>query len=138
MFQTHGLNHITLYVQDLPRSVHFYTEILRMRLVHQGPDYAYLESGSTWFALAHRPSDAVVTGEKGINHIALTVRSEDFAEAVAHLRQHNVPILREPILRGRGRAVNFLDPDGVQWEFHESNLAERMTVIHEMEHAKWG
>lgn len=37
-----------------------------------------------------------------------------------------------------GKTVNFLDPDGVQWEFHTSNLAERLTVIEDMEQAKKG
>jgi metallothiol transferase len=138
MFSTHGLNHITIYVQDLARSLRFYTEILRMRLVRQGPDYAYLESGSTWFAISHQPSLAKVQAQKGVNHLALTVRPEDFDAAVEHLRRHEVPIVREPILRGVGRTVNFLDPDGLQWEFHSSNLAERLTVIAEMEQAKRG
>ncbi|PWK13500.1 VOC family protein [Tumebacillus permanentifrigoris] len=138
MFTTHGLNHITLHVQDLERSLHFYTEILRMRLVQQGPDYAYLESGNTWFAISHQPSCAAVQAQKGVHHLALTVQREDFEAAVEHLRAHNVPIVREPILRGIGQAVNFLDPDGLQWEFHCSNLAERMTVLNEMEQKKWG
>ncbi|MBL0385878.1 VOC family protein [Tumebacillus sp. ITR2] len=138
MFTTKGLNHITLHIEDLERSLVFYQEILRMTLVQKGPDYAYLESGTTWFCLSHKPSTARVEGEKGVHHIALTVAPDEFEEAVEHLRSHGVPIVREPVLRGVGRAVNFLDPDGVQWEFHCSNLAERMTVIQEMEREKFG
>ncbi|KEO82751.1 VOC family protein [Tumebacillus flagellatus] len=138
MFTTRGLNHVTLFVESLADSLVFYQEILRMKLVQRGKDYAYLESGPTWFCVSEKPSNANVQGEKGVNHIALTVSLEEFDEAVAHLRTHGVPIVREPVMRGIGRAVNFLDPDGVQWEFHCSNLAERMTVIQEMEREKFG
>lgn len=133
MFETHGLNHITLFVKDLQRSLQFYTDILRMRVVHTGDGYAYLESGATWFCLSEQPLPDDVPKPNGVHHIALTVTHGDFEAAVEHLRRHDVQIVREPVLRGIGKAVNFLDPDGVQWEFHCSNLAERMTVIEEME-----
>ncbi|MFC4766245.1 VOC family protein [Effusibacillus consociatus] len=136
MFQTHGLNHITIFVKDLERSLRFYTKILRMAVVRKGPDYAYLESGATWFCSSQKPSDQEVSGQMGVNHIALTVTPEDFEKAVQHLRDNDVPIVREPVLRGVGLTVNFLDPDGLEWEFHTSNLLERMTVIEEMERAK--
>lgn len=136
MFQTHGLNHITLFVQDLETSLRFYTQTLRMSVVRKGDDYAYLESGSTWFCISQKTSQEQVSDRIGVNHIALSVTPEDFEKALQHLRDHNVPIVREPVTRGLGLTVNFLDPDGVQWEFHTSNLAERMTVIEEMERNK--
>jgi catechol 2,3-dioxygenase-like lactoylglutathione lyase family enzyme len=138
MFRTNGLNHITLYVENLERSLEFYTEILRMKIVRLGSGYAYLESGPTWFCISEQPQAAAKTETevRGVHHIALSVSEEDFAAAVEHLRRYNVPIVRGPILRGIGRTVNFLDPDGVQWEFHTSNLTERMTVIEEMERVK--
>lgn len=136
MFETYGLNHITIFVSQLERSLDFYQTILRMKLVHQGIDYAYLESGSTWFCLSQKPLDHQPNPSLGPDHVALTVKEDDFEAAVAHLREHNVPIVRGPIIRGIGKTVNFLDPDGLQWEFHTSNLAERMTIIEQMDQAK--
>ncbi|WP_018133558.1 VOC family protein [Effusibacillus pohliae] len=133
MFQTHGVNHITIFVRDLDRSLEFYTKILRMKVVRQGGDYAYLESGTTWFCIAQKPSGRQVCDRIGVNHLALTVSAEEFEEAVAHLRENQIPIVRGPVIRGIGKTINFLDPDGLQWEFHTSNLAERMTVIEQME-----
>ncbi|MGB8955700.1 MAG: VOC family protein [Tumebacillaceae bacterium] len=136
-FETHGVNHITLFVRDLEVSLKFYTDILRMKVVRYDPgDYAYLESGMTWFAIAQKPIDGHVPQRLGVSHMALTVREEDFETALEHLRRNDVKIVREPIIRGMGKTVNFLDPDGVEWEFHTSNLAERMTVIEEMERNK--
>jgi catechol 2,3-dioxygenase-like lactoylglutathione lyase family enzyme len=136
MFETGGLNHVTIYVRDLKRSMEFYTEILRMKIVHEGDGYAYLESGTTWFCISQKPFEKGKYEQIGVNHISLTVAPEDFDKAVAHLRENHVPIVREPVIRGIGKTVNFLDPDGLQWEFHTSNLAERMTVIDEMERKK--
>lgn len=133
MFSVNGLNHITIFVQDLERSLQFYTEVLRMQLIRKGDDYAYLESGRTWFCISQQIKDPFQPDQLGVHHMALSVDAADFDEALAHLQSHNVTIVREPITRGIGKAVNFLDPDGLQWEFHTSNLAERMTVIEEME-----
>lgn len=133
MFTVNGLNHITIFVQDLERSLQFYTEVLRMHVVRKGDGYAYLEAGSTWFCISQQAKDRLQPEQFGVHHMALSVDPADFDEALAHLRSHNVTIVREPITRGVGKTVNFLDPDGLQWEFHTSNLAERMTVIEEME-----
>lgn len=138
MFKTSGLNHITIFVKDLQESLRFYTEILRMDVVHLGEGYAYLESGQTWFCISQQASEQTLISSHGVNHIALTIDEDQFDNAVEHLRRNHVPIVREPVLRGVGKAVNFLDPDGLQWEFHASNLQERMTVIQEMEKNRLG
>jgi catechol 2,3-dioxygenase-like lactoylglutathione lyase family enzyme len=136
VFETRGLNHITIFVRDLKQSIEFYTEILRMKMVHHGDDYAYLESGTTWFCISQKPLENEKSEQLGVHHISLTVSPEEFDQAVAHLRENHVPIVRGPITRGKGKTVNFLDPDGLQWEFHTSNLSERMTIIDEMEQKK--
>ncbi len=133
MFETNGLNHITIFVSDFERSLRFYTEILRMRVVHTGERYAYLESGSTWFCISGEPIGQSRPRQLEQLHLALTVAEDDFECAVQHLRDHQVRIVREPLARGVGRSVNFLDPDGIEWEFHTSNLPARMSVIQQME-----
>ncbi|TCP58170.1 metallothiol transferase [Tumebacillus sp. BK434] len=136
MFETKGLNHITIFVENFDRTLYFYKEILRMRVVHQGGHYAYLESGATWICLSGEEIGQARPSRLEQLHLALTVDDADFEQAVQHLRDHNVPIVRGPVARGVGKTVNFLDPDGVEWEFHTSNLAERMRVIAEMERSK--
>lgn len=136
MFSVNGLNHITLFVEDLERSLQFYTEVLLMQLIRKGDDYAYLESGTTWICISQQAKDPLRPEQLGVHHMALSIDPADFDEALEHLRKYHVKIVREPITRGIGKAVNFLDPDGVQWEFHTSNLAERMTVIEDMERQK--
>jgi catechol 2,3-dioxygenase-like lactoylglutathione lyase family enzyme len=136
MFETKGINHITIFVSDYKRSLEFYREVLRMRVVHDGGHYAYLESGSTWICISGDPIGQERPPQLKQLHLALTVDEADFDKAVQHLRDNGVTIIRGPITRGVGKTVNFLDPDGIEWEFHTSNLAERMNVIAEMEREK--
>src|SRR3546814_15055365 len=47
-----GLNHLTLAVSDLNRSVAFYRDLLGLRLRAQWDDGAYLDAGSLWLCLS--------------------------------------------------------------------------------------
>lgn len=123
-----GFNHVTIDVSDLNRALSFYTEVLQMRLVHQGRHDAYLEWGTAWVCLQERPSLPEQRPQLGVNHVAFSIRAEDFDEAVKTLRRMNVPTVRGPVQRGTGWSINFLDPDGTQLELHTSNLWERMKV----------
>ncbi len=64
----------------------------------------------------------------GVDHVAFSIDEADFDEAVRLLRDAGVTIVRGPVERGLGRAVNFLDQDGTQLELYTSNLWRRMTV----------
>jgi catechol 2,3-dioxygenase-like lactoylglutathione lyase family enzyme len=46
-----GLNHLTLAVSDLDRSVVFYSELLGFAIRMRAPSSAYLEAGNLWLAL---------------------------------------------------------------------------------------
>lgn len=123
-----GFSHVTINVKDLARSLRFYVDVLGMELVHRGRKDAYLEWGTAWICLQERPDMAEQRPQIGVDHVAFFIDEQDFAEAVEQLKANNVTIVREPIRRGRGLSVNFLDPDGTQLELHTSTLAERMKV----------
>jgi catechol 2,3-dioxygenase-like lactoylglutathione lyase family enzyme len=123
-----GFSHVTINVKDLVRSLRFYVDVLGMKLVHRGRKDAYLEWGNAWICLQERPDMAEQRPQIGVDHVAFFIDEQDFAEAVKQLKANDVTIVREPIRRGRGLSVNFLDPDGTQLELHTSTLAERMKV----------
>lgn len=102
-------------------------EILRATLVHKGRKDAYLEWGPIWICLQERNCSDTRSGS-GIHHIAFTIDEKGFQEAVQLLKEKKVPIVREPLKRGKGWSINFLAPDSVQFELHTSNLKERMEV----------
>ncbi len=124
-----GFNHVTIGVSNLATSLSFYTDVLGMKLVHLARHDCYLEWGNAWVCLVERKGQER-TGEPGVgvDHVAFSIDEEDFDEAVLTLRKHHVTIVRGPVERGQGRAINFLDPDQTQLELYTSNLHRRMEV----------
>jgi lactoylglutathione lyase len=55
-------DYIILIVKDLDRALHFYTEILGLRLGHRSGDYAQLDTGTTRLALYTRDAMAKTLG----------------------------------------------------------------------------
>ena len=43
-----GINHITLSVRNLEKSIYFYTKVLDFRLLAKWPKGAYLSVGDIW------------------------------------------------------------------------------------------
>lgn len=127
--QVQGFNHVTINVSDLKQSLHFYCDILGMVLRHKGETDAYLEWGDAWVCLIERrhcrPSEQK---QLGTDHIAFYILQDDFHNAVETLKENQIKIVRAPIQRGTGWTVNFLDPDGTEFELHTATLDERMKV----------
>ncbi|PTM59871.1 VOC family protein [Desmospora activa] len=122
-----GINHVTVRVSDLNCSLSFYRDVLGMELVHRGRTDAYLEWGGVWICLLQitnpRPHDAQVLA---VDHIAFSIADDHFPAAVQSLQAAGVSIVRGPMERGGGQVINFLDPDGNQWELYTGSLHERM------------
>jgi catechol 2,3-dioxygenase-like lactoylglutathione lyase family enzyme len=117
-----GLNHLTLAVSDLSRSVAFYRDILGMRVRAQWAEGAYLEAGSLWLCLSlDRPSFPEKRAD--YTHIAFDVDDADF-DAVSERIRAGAMIWKEN--RSEGKSLYFLDPDGHKLELHVGSLASRL------------
>lgn len=121
-----GFNHLTLCVKDLENSLRFYCNILGMELVHRGKTDVYLQWGTAWICLLEKSEYTKGERQLGMDHAAFSIAEEDFAQAVERLRNHDVPIVREPVQRGGGWSVQFLDPDGITLELFTGSLQKRM------------
>ena len=117
-----GLNHVTLAVSDLGRSLTFYSELLGLSIRMRGSSSAYLEAGTLWLALVLDPE--VRRGPlPEYSHFALTVTPSE------------LPLLREKLTSAgvarwqesdRPDSFYFLDPDGHKLELHSGNLRSRL------------
>jgi len=117
-----GLNHLTLAVADLDRSIAFYTELLGFSTRIRKPASAYPQAGTLWLALV---VDARV--RQGplpeYSHVAFTVTSSDFPLLIDILTRAGIVQWQES---DRSDSFYFLDPDGHKLELHSGDLASRL------------
>jgi catechol 2,3-dioxygenase-like lactoylglutathione lyase family enzyme len=117
-----GLNHLTLAVTDLDRSLAFYGELLGLPVMARWPTGAYLQAGTLWLCLsvdaaaAHRP-------HPDYTHFAFDVAEAAFAELVARVAA-NAPQWRDN--KSEGASLYVLDPDGHKLELHVGTLQSRL------------
>ncbi|MGF7146526.1 catechol 2,3-dioxygenase-like lactoylglutathione lyase family enzyme [Sphingomonas zeicaulis] len=117
-----GLNHLTLAVTDVERSVAFYRDLLGCRLRAIWADGAYLEAGPLWLCLSRDPA-AVDAARGDYTHYAFDVDPAGFDTLCAAIRAQAV-IWKEN--RSEGGSLYFLDPDGHRLEVHIGTLASRL------------
>lgn len=110
-----GMHHLLLTVTDLDRSVHFYRDVLGMRVEHSTVHFVMLQAGDFGVALSTRPWDFEKKGEpKGVGMIPhFTTPSMD--EFAARLKEYGIPWLRAPVRESFGIEAFIIDPDGYQW-----------------------
>jgi catechol 2,3-dioxygenase-like lactoylglutathione lyase family enzyme len=120
-----GLNHLTLAVRELPRSVDFYHRILGFRLEATWDAGAYLSLGGLWLCLSR--DDAMAAGPRSdYTHYAFDIDQAAFPAFCARLRGEGVVEWR--VNRSEGDSLYFLDPDGHKLEAHVGGLAARLAA----------
>jgi catechol 2,3-dioxygenase-like lactoylglutathione lyase family enzyme len=118
------ISFVTLGVEDLERSVRFYTGALGLVRLNDHPEVAFFELGRTWLALYPRrllAADAGVADDgAGFARFSLAhnVRDpEDVDALLAEVAAAGARIVK-PAQRAEwgGRTGYFADPDGFLWE----------------------
>lgn len=118
-----GLNHITIAVSDLDRSLNFYCGLLGMSPHVRWDGGAYLSLGDVWFCL----SCDEVKPAQDYGHIALDIAESDFNVFTERLRAENIIEWKQN--KSEGHSLYFLDPDGHKLEIHSGNLESRLESL---------
>jgi catechol 2,3-dioxygenase-like lactoylglutathione lyase family enzyme len=121
-----GLNHLTLSVRDLARSIAFYRDMLGLRLHARWDRGAYLSAGDLWLCLSLDGQGSAVLASPAYTHYAFSISPEDFAAFAARLSAAGVPEWQQN--RSAGDSLYFLDPDGHRLEAHAGGLAQRLAA----------
>jgi len=129
-----GFDHVTITVSDLKRSIHFYRDILGLKVrgmltQNEGKfKLVYVDAGNAVIELFHfegeegQPLSETKNQDIGIKHFGFKVDNVD--EFVKHLKENNVEITLEPFdATGGVRIAFFKDPDGVLLEAVQGELA---------------
>ena len=124
------LNHITLAVSNLERSMLFYTSVLGLKGHVRWEKGAYLSVGSLWICLSVEP----VCEKADYTHFAFEVSDEDFDSVCADLKSKDVTEWKQNT--SEGRSLYILDPDGHKLEIHVGGLDERLASLREKPYSK--
>lgn len=125
-FRIAKLGHAVLIVEDIDRSVDFYTQILGFRVSDAYPEdmvpgkMVFLRFNSDHHGVALIGSAKGQAVNRELHHMAFEVATLDEVFQVrAHLKEHNVPIDFEGRRRaGCQVAVEFRDPDRHRLEIY--------------------
>lgn len=118
-----GLNHITIAVSDIARSLAFYTDFVGMKSHVRWDSGAYLSLGGVWFCL----SCDDVSPSQDYSHIAFDIAEQNFVEFRKKLR--NAGVIEWKQNASEGDSVYFLDPDGNKLEAHSGDLQTRLKAL---------
>jgi len=118
-----GINHLTLAVKDIDRSLAFYTDVLGLQGHVVWENGAYLSAGSLWLCLSVDDVDSKID----YTHFAFTVSEEEFDGFTQALLRHGVRQWKQN--SSEGDSLYFLDPDGHKLEVHTGNLLSRLESL---------
>lgn len=118
-----GLNHITIAVSDVQRSLNFYTDVLGFTGHVVWDSGAYLSVGGVWLCLS---LDNPVPSTD-YSHIAWSVGKSDFA--LLSNRVISCGAKQWKTNQSEGESLYFLDPDGHKLEIHVGGLEKRLASL---------
>lgn len=120
-----GINHLTLAVSDIIRSIYFYQSLLGMKLHAKWKHGAYVSCGDLWLCLSVDISrQHLAPSETDYTHYAFSISESNFALLVNKLKENEVVVWKEN--KSEGDSFYFLDPDGHKLELHVGDLTQRL------------
>jgi catechol 2,3-dioxygenase-like lactoylglutathione lyase family enzyme len=137
MFTITAMDHIVLNVQDMPRVLDFYINVLGLK----GERLEEFQQGKVSFPSVRISNDTLIdlfpipaAGEAEsvaspahLNHFCLVIDKTDMQQVIAHLEKHGVAVQQGPVQRwgahGNGTSIYFCDPEKRQIEirFYDHN-----------------
>jgi predicted enzyme related to lactoylglutathione lyase len=102
----------TVFVSDMDRAVHFFTEVLGLTLEQRfGNEWASVKTPGGLTVGLHPASEASPAGRKGSITIGFNL-DEPIAKAVDRLKKQGVRFTKEIFEDGYSQVAHFADPDG--------------------------
>lgn len=126
-----GLNHITLVVSDITRSLSFYSDLLNFQPHARWNNGAYLSCGDLWLCL----SVDEVSVSTDYTHIAFGVSKEEYPTTADRLESVGVAIWKNN--KSEGNSLYFLDPDHHKLELHDGDLVSRLLAVDQAPYEGW-
>jgi catechol 2,3-dioxygenase-like lactoylglutathione lyase family enzyme len=112
-----GIIEAALYVDDVPRAVRFYEDVLGLETIDTDERLTAMGVGGKHILLVCKRGASAHLSETahdahGQQHIAFSVPEADLDAWEVHLRERGIAIERERRWARGGRSLYFRDPDG--------------------------
>jgi glyoxylase I family protein len=107
--QTTGIDHVVLWVTDLPRSKKFYVDLLGMTVAHESRWQSFLWCGKQQVALFAASNPSQVQSSTELNHMALNMEPAGYDDVKARLEAEGIVVSGR---QGDPTCIYFDDPDG--------------------------
>lgn len=118
-----SINHITLSVTNIQRSLQFYRDILGAKPLCKWQHGAYLELGGIWLCLNYQP-EFKANPHPDYTHIAWSIEGAEFKSLVAKIISSGANIFQQN--SSEGESLYFCDPDGHKLELHLGDWRSRI------------
>lgn len=122
-----GLSHVTFAVSYLERSIHFYTDLVGLKLLVRWDQGAYLTAGDFWIGLTLDKAAPEATNNSSYTHMAFAVPPEQFHALRKKLLCNDAEEWQPN--SSPGESFYFLDPDGHKLEIHANALSDRLASL---------
>jgi metallothiol transferase len=127
-----GINHITISVSDLEKSIKFYQEVFGAKLLVEGETLAYYDLNGLWLALNIEEGISRNEIHQSYTHISFTIDDEDYEDTFKRLKELGVDVTEgRERCPAEGRSLYFRDPDGHLFEFHTKTRKDRIAFFKE-------
>ena len=119
MFQIQGIDHVAINVRNIDASVHFYTEVIGLKITEREPSKPgieyFLDAGPSLVGIiqADNTDDQHLFKHTGLgaNHFSFRIPAKDFDAYIAHLEVNEVKI-EYAKKRDKSWSLYFYDLDG--------------------------
>ena len=123
MIKIQGIDHVAFNVQDLDKSLEFYTKVIGLKITEREPSKPgieyFLDCGPSLLGIIQAQdfshSHYFANEGLGANHFSFRVHSSDFEAMIAHLETHQVKI-EFAKKRPKSWSLYFYDLDGNKLE----------------------
>ena len=115
-----GLNHITIAVSDIERSLKFYVKTLGFKGHVKWDSGAYLSLGNLWFCILLDNPDS----REDYSHLAFDIDENKYNEMCSLLCESGIRQWKTN--SSEGDSLYILDPDGYKLEIHAGSLESRL------------
>ena len=145
---TRGIDHLALVTDDMPATMAFYTEVMRMRLVHvrrvpfeqdrgQPPydnlRHYFFDMGNDGLLAFFEYPNGVPRADRdhlgGMQHLAFHLPRDRFDQMVEHVKSCGVRVVGPVPLGGRFWSAYFFDNNGIRLELATSLAPPGMGVV---------